>query len=128
VARAELLRLTVARRRRVCTVFPARSLRWMWRRISASRSGRNTAIPRVNDLAKRQNNNAPHNNLSALRRVLVAPGAQMHARPARGPQLDLERRFEDLLEQLPLINGGRRPDAQASAVVQQHNLVGEFRR
>src|SRR5260370_10163866 len=53
VARAELLRLTVARRRRVCTVFPARSQRWMWRRISASRLGRDAAILRVNELAER---------------------------------------------------------------------------
>jgi hypothetical protein len=99
----------------------------MWRRISASRSGRNAAILRVNELAERQRRRAPHRNISTLRRVLVAPGVQMHTRPASGPQLDIERRFEDLLEQLPLINGGRRPDAQTSAVVQKHNLVGEFR-
>ena len=51
VARAELLRLTVARRRRACTVFPARSLRWMWRSVAASYDA---AMLRVNDLA------APH--------------------------------------------------------------------
>ena len=56
-----------------------------------------------------QNNGAPRKNLWALRCVLVAPRAQVHAWPARGAQLDIERRFEDLLEQLPLINGGRRP-------------------
>jgi hypothetical protein len=81
----------------------------------------------VNELAGRQNNGVPRNNLSALSRVLVAPGVQMHARPPRGAQFDIERHFEDLLEQLPLVHRGRRPDAQASAVVQQYNLVGEFR-
>ena len=97
----------------------------MWRRTSASRSGRDAAFLRVNDLAERRNKRAPHN--KTLRRVLGAPGAQMHAGPSRGAQFDIERRFEDLLEQLPLVNGGRRADAQARAVVEQHNLVGEFR-
>ena len=46
-------RLTVARRRRVCTVFPARSQRWMWRKVIASRHCRNAVILRVNDLAER---------------------------------------------------------------------------
>ena len=68
----------------------------MWRRTSASRSGRDAAFLRVNDLAERRNKRAPHN--KTLRRVLGAPGAQMHAGPSRGAQFDIERRFEDLLE------------------------------
>src|SRR5882672_3645685 len=46
-----------------------------------------------------------------LRRVLVAPGAQMHAGPPCGAQFNIEWRFEDLLQQLPLVHGGRRADA-----------------
>jgi len=65
---------------------------------------------------------------TTLRRVIVASRAQMHARPPCGAQLDIERRFKNLLEQLPLIDDGRRADSQARPVVQQHNLVGEFRR
>src|SRR5689334_1430129 len=59
VARAKLLRLTVARRRRVYTVFPARSQRWIWRRILQSRRGRDAEILRVNDLAERAKERAP---------------------------------------------------------------------
>jgi hypothetical protein len=33
-----------------------------------------------------------------------------------------------LFEELPLINSGRRSDAQALAPVQQNNLIGKFRR
>src|SRR6202521_2230019 len=66
VARAEFLRLTVARRRRVCTVFPARSLRWLWRRTSASRLGRDAATLRVNDLAEREIKRAAQQNFNQL--------------------------------------------------------------
>src|ERR1700688_440972 len=45
-------RLTVARRRRVCTVFPARSLRLMRRSASASRFARDAGLLRVNNLAE----------------------------------------------------------------------------
>src|ERR1700704_5106600 len=98
----------------------------MWRRTSASWSGQDAAILRVNDLAERRNKRAPHN--KTLRRVLVAPGSQIHAGPPCGAQFDIERRFEDLLEQLPLVNGGRRAGAQARAVGAPDNLGGEFRR
>ncbi len=66
--------------------------------------------------------------ISTLRRVLVAPRTQINAWPPRRAQLDFERRFEDLFEQLPLVHRGGRSDAQARTMVKQHNLVGEFRR
>jgi hypothetical protein len=46
----------------------------------------------------------------------------------RGADVDLQRRLEDLLEQLLLVHLGRRPDPQTLAAVQQDDLVGEFRR
>src|SRR5271169_5205992 len=60
-------RLTVARRRRFCTVFPARSLRSMWRSVAAFRHGRDAALLRLNDLAERPKWSAPR----LLRNVLA---------------------------------------------------------
>ena len=45
-----------------------------------------------------------------------------------GAGFDLERRLEDLLEKFALIDRGGRPDAQTFAAVQQHDLIGKFRR
>src|ERR1700730_9859098 len=52
----------------------------------------------------------------------------MHAWTPRWADLDIERRVKNLLEQLPLVDGSGRTYAQAGAVMQQHNLVGKFRR
>ena len=40
--------------------------------------------------------------------------------------LNRQLRLENLFKQVALINGGRRPDAQALAFLQQHNLVSIF--
>ena len=74
-----------------------------------------TTMLRVNDLAERACAREPRN--KTLRGILAAPRAQVHARPPSGTQLHLERRFENLLEQLPLVHGGGRSDAQAAAVL-----------
>ena len=68
---------------------------------------------------------APHE--KTLCRPFTAARAQIHARAARRPHLNIERGFEDLLEQLALVHGGGRSDAQASSVLQQHNLIRKFR-
>src|ERR1700737_86364 len=111
----------------------------MWRRTSASRVGRDAAILRVNDLAERESKCAPRNNFlnynsmsqgdaAILRRVILSPRAQVHAWASRWTQLDIERYFKNLFEQLPLVHDGRRANAQASAGVQQYDLGGKFRR
>jgi len=61
---------------------------------------------------------SPGNFPGWLRPLLTSPSAQIHARAARRPELHIERRFKNLLEQFPLIHGGRRPDAQAASVLQ----------
>src|SRR5579863_7147769 len=68
---------------------------------------------------------APHwKNLS---RILAAASAQVHARAPGGSHFDIKWRFKNLFEQLALVNGGGRTNAQAAAMLQQHNLVSEFR-
>jgi hypothetical protein len=59
-------------------------------------------------------------------RDIREPGPQTYARPARGSRFDVERRLKNLFEQLSVIYGSGRADAQALAAVQEDDLVGEF--
>ena len=97
----------------------------MWRSASASRFRRHVELLQVNDLAKRHLMRAPHE--KTLCRLFTAASAQIHARAARRPHLNIERGFKNLLEQLALVHGSGRSDAQAASVLQQHNLIRKFR-
>src|SRR5260370_9939752 len=47
-----------------------------------------------------------------------------HARPAVRAHLNCERSLKNLFEQITLVHGGWRTDAQALALLEQHDLVG----
>ena len=51
-----------------------------------------------------------------------------YTRPPLGADFHLERGLENLLEQFAVVHLGGRANPQAFAAMQQHRLVGEFRR
>ena len=112
-------RLTVARRRRFCTVFPARSLRLMWRSVSSGAGFSLWSwVPAITNPHRRKPvplnppNFAEALSLqlckasqprhcclqNRLRHVLAAASAQIHARPARRTKFHIQRRVKHLLE------------------------------
>ena len=101
-------RLTVARRRRFCTVFPARSLRPLWRSVLSS-TGFSLWGFVIASIKPRRLKPAPPNPPNSavgasvqirkkLRNVLAAARAQIHARPPGGTQLHIQRRVKHLLQ------------------------------
>ena len=114
--RRTFLRLTVARRRRILTVFPcAESL------VIVDGAARTSCAP----LAQATRNARLCDVLPEPFWTLVIP-SQNHAWTPARPNFDFEGRTENLLEQVSFVNFGRRPDAQALTFVQQDNTVGKL--
>jgi hypothetical protein len=61
-------------------------------------------------------------------RAFFSSALDDHAGTARRAGFDFDRHLENLFQEFPLIDSGRRTYAQAFAAVQQDDLIGEFRR
>jgi len=105
VARAEEFPLTVARRRRLCTVFP-----YTESQVSVDGGPLMAEAP----LAKRDAF------AKGQFKGFFRPSTflQNDARPTVRPDFDFERRFKDFLEQGAIVYLDRRTDAQALPLVQ----------
>ena len=154
VARAENFRLTVARRRRLSTVFPcAESLVIVDGAANHSaplakanhpppRCSKDSLVPTTTPSSswaflrsfchpacpeERRERSEGSQLPQWLRLPLMAP-PQNHPRPPRNSQLHLKRRLENFLQQISLIHLRRRPDPQRLALLQQHDPIRKLRR
>ena len=69
----------------------------------------------------------PESGGASIRWFLPA-APDLDARASFGTDFNLERSFEDLLEEFALVDRRRRTNAKTFAAMQEHNLVGKFRR
>lgn len=115
-------RLTVARRRRIRTVFPCTESAVNGERLPSGPVRTRPRLPPVNKLACDFYCRKMVKNLSG-------PGflaANDDARPAHGPRLHFERRFKHVLEQVLLEHRSRRTHPQALAAMKENDLVSKF--
>lgn len=115
-------RLTVARRRRIFTVFPCTESAVDGKRLASGGFTTRPRLPPVSKLACDFYCRKMVKNLSGPG-LLTANG---DARPAHGPRLHFERRFKHVLEQVFLEHRGGRAHPQALAAMKENDLVGKF--